>query len=139
MAEDRLSGQQMLTFSCNGVMYGFDIKAVTDIIEIPELTKLPMVADYVLGVMNLRGKVVPVIDFAGRMGFEAPEYDDHSCIVVIDCDGAALGVKVPRVVDAETYDPDAVSLSPVAGSCVRGYLELGGRRITVIDQVKLGR
>ena len=139
MAEDRTSGQQMLTFSCNDVIYGFDIKTVTDIIEIPELTKLPMVADYVLGVMNLRGKVIPVIDFAGRMGFDEPEYDSHSCIIVVDCDGSALGVKVPRVVDAETYDPENVSLSPVSGSCVNGYLELSGRRITVIDQIKLGR
>lgn len=133
------STQQMLTFSCNEVIYGFDIKAVTDIIEIPELTKLPMVADYVLGLMNLRGKAVPVMDFAARMGFETPEYDEHSCIIVIDCDGAALGVKVPRVVDAETYEPDRVSLSPVHGSCVMGYIELGGRRITVIDTVRFGR
>ena len=139
MAEDKLSAEQMLTFSCNEVIYGFNIKAVTDIIEIPELTRIPMVADYVLGVMNLRGKAVPVMDFAARMGFEAPEYDEHSCIIVTDCDGAALGVKVPRVVDAESYDPERLSLSPVQGSCVKGYLELGGRRITVIDPVRFGR
>lgn len=139
MAEDRISGQQMLTFSCHEILYGFDIKAVTDIIEIPELTKLPMVADYILGVMNLRGKVVPVMDFAGRMGFEAPEYDDRSCVIIIDCDGEALGIKVPRVVDAEAYEPDNISPSPVSGSCIVGYLELGGRRISVIDQVRLGR
>ncbi|MBR6101653.1 MAG: chemotaxis protein CheW [Ruminococcus sp.] len=128
---------QLLTFDCGGQVYAFDLTDVTDIIEVPEITVLPMVADYILGIMNLRGKVVPVMEFAGRMGFPQPEYDEHSCIIVVDCEGALLGIKVPRVIDAEAYEKDQLSPSPVDNSCVRGYIELKERRVTVIDCVRL--
>ncbi|MBR6046424.1 MAG: purine-binding chemotaxis protein CheW [Ruminococcus sp.] len=131
-----ISGQ-LLTFECDGTIYAFDITSVTDIIEVPEITVLPMVAEHILGIMNLRGKVVPVMDFAGRMGFEPPEYDMHSCIIVVDCEGALLGIKVPRVIDAESYEKSAVSPSPVDNSCVVGYTVLGDRRVTIIDCVRL--
>lgn len=128
---------QLLTFDCNGQAYAFDLTEVTDIIEVPEITVLPMVADYILGIMNLRGKVVPVMDFAGRMGFPPPEYDSHSCIIVVDVEGTLLGIKVPRVTDAETFEKDKVSPSPVDNSCVKGYIDLKERRVTVIDCLRL--
>ena len=137
--ENRRSAGQLLTFSCNDQLYAFDIIEVTDIIEVPEITKLPMVADYVLGIMNLRGKVVPVMDFAGRMGFDPPEYDEHSCVIVIDCEGNLLGMKVPRVVDAEAYEEDEISPSPVENSSVIGYIQLKNRRIAVLNASVLSR
>ena len=137
MAGNRRTVQQLLTFGCNDQIYAFDIISVTDIIELPRITKLPMVAEHVLGIMNLRGKVVPVIDFACRMGFPAPEYDEHSCIVVVDCEGSLLGVKVPRVIDAEPYEPDDISPSPVENSVITGYIQLDGRRTSVIDCIAL--
>ncbi|MBQ7186334.1 MAG: purine-binding chemotaxis protein CheW [Ruminococcus sp.] len=133
MAADRTSAGQLLTFGCADQIYAFDIISVTDIIEVPEITRLPMVAEHILGIMNLRGKVVPVMDFAGRMGFPPQNYDEHSCIIVVDCEGALLGIKVPKVIDAEAYDPDEVSPSPVENSVITGYIELKGRRISVID------
>lgn len=137
MDELNVKAGQLLTFGCNGQVYGFDITSVTDIIEIPEITMLPMVADYIPGIMNLRGKVVPVMDFAGRMGFDKPEYDSHSCIVVVDCEGSLLGVRVPKVIDAEEYEAGNISDSPVENSCIIGYIELRGRRVTVIDCIRL--
>ena len=137
MAGDRRSAEQLLTFGCGDEIYAFDITSVTDIIEVPEITRLPMVAEHILGIMNLRGKVVPVMDFAGRMGFPPPEYDGHSCIIVVDCEGALLGIKVPRVIDAEAYEPDEVSPSPVENSVITGYIELRGRRVSVIDCIAL--
>ncbi|MBR6874562.1 MAG: purine-binding chemotaxis protein CheW [Ruminococcus sp.] len=133
----RKSADQLLTFSCNDQIYAFDIVSVTDIIEVPEITRLPMVAEHILGIMNLRGKVVPVMDFAGRMGFPAPEYDEHSCIIVLDCEGSPLGIKVPRVIDAEAYDDYDISPSPVENSCITGYIQLRGRRVSIIDCVIL--
>ena len=137
MAGDRRSAEQLLTFGCGDEIYAFDITSVTDIIEVPEITVLPMVADYILGIMNLRGKVVPVMDFAGRMGFEPPEYDSHSCIIVVDCEGALLGIKVPRVIDAEAYEMNKISESPVEGSVITGYIDLRGRRVAVLDCIRL--
>lgn len=124
---------QLLTFSSGEDIFGFDIKSVQDIIEIPDITPLPMVAEYICGIMNLRGKAVPVMDFAGRMGFEPAAYDKHSCVVVIDCDGSPLGVKVEKVIDAELYQSDRLIPSPVERSCIKGYLETDEKRIAVID------
>ena len=137
MAGNRRTVQQLLTFGCNDQIYAFDIISVTDIIELPRITKLPMVAEHILGIMNLRGKVVPVMDFAGRMGFPPPEYDEHSCIIVVDCEGALLGIKVPRVIDAEAYESDEISPSPVENSVITGYIELRGKRVSVIDCIAL--
>lgn len=136
MLENNETTGQLLTFSCGESVYAFDIMNVQDIIEIPEITPLPMVDDYICGIMNLRGKVVPVMDFAGRMKFAASVYDNHSCIAVIECDGSPLGVKIERVLDAEIYDKDRLIPSPVENSCVSGYIQLGERRITVIDCIK---
>lgn len=126
---------QLLTFSSGEDIFAFDIKTVQDIIEIPDIAPLPMVAQYICGIMNFRGKAVPVMDFAGRMGFEPAVYDKHSCIIVIDCGGNPLGVKVERVIDAELYQSDRLIPSPVERSCVKGYLENGEKRITVIDGI----
>ena len=131
--DHRTTSGQLLTFGCGDEVYAFDIIEVTDIIEVPEITVLPMVADYILGIMNLRGKVVPVMDFAGRMGFPPPEYDEHSCIIVIDCEGSLLGVKVPRIIDAEAFEEDEISPSPVENSCIKGYITLGGKRVSVLE------
>jgi purine-binding chemotaxis protein CheW len=62
-----LSGQ-IMTFSCNDEVYAFDIKDITDIMEVPEITPVPKLPEFLLGVMNLRGQVVPVMDFNLRMG-----------------------------------------------------------------------
>ncbi len=137
MANQRGSAEQLLTFGCGEQIYAFDIISVTDIIEVPELTRLPMVAEHILGIMNLRGKVVPVMDFAARMGFPVPEYDSHSCVIVIDCEGTLLGVKVERVIDAEAYDSYDISPSPVDNSVITGYIMLKERRIAIIDCIAL--
>lgn len=137
MANQRRSAEQLLTFGCGDQIYAFDIISVTDIIELPEITRLPMVAEHILGIMNLRGKVVPVMDFAARMGFPEPEYNEHSCIIVVDCEGTLLGVKVERVIDAEAYDSDDISSSPIENSVITGYITLKERRIAVIDCIAL--
>ncbi len=124
---------QLLTFGSGDEIYGFDIMSVQDIIEIPEITPLPMVPEHIPGVMNLRGRVVPVVDFALKMGLAAAEYDSRSCIIVIDCAGSPLGVMAQSVMDAENYDRDAVIPSPVEGSCISGYAMIGGKRINVVD------
>lgn len=131
------SSGQLLTFECCGEIYAFDILSVLDIIEIYDITPLPLVADYILGIINLRGKAVPVMDLALKLGLGEPEYNAQSCMIVVDCDGSPLAVKVERVIDAESYSRMGMSLSPVENSYVIGYAYLNDRRVTVLDCVKL--
>jgi len=127
------TASQLLTFYCSDELFGFDIMSVQDIAEVSKITYLPMVADYIIGVMNLRGKVIPVIDFTRRLGIKQAEYDEHSSIIVTETNGEALGIKVGKVVDAELYNPDNIAKSPQNDSYIIGYIKLSDRRVTVID------
>ncbi len=135
--EQENNSNQLLTFMCGGELFGFDIMSVQDIIEIPEITPLPLVGECICGIMNLRGAPLPVMDFSIRMGIKESVYDEHSCIIVADCDGSPLGIKAEKVINAEIYDKNSVVKSPVENSCVTGYVTIGENRISVIDCMKL--
>lgn len=131
-AYDDLSGQ-IMTFTCSGENYAFDIKDITDIIEIPEITKIPKLPEFLLGVINLRGQVVPVMDFNLRLEKPREEYDEKTCIIVTERDKANIGVIVHRVLDVERVTADEIIPYPKKGSVIRGLLERGGTRTALID------
>ncbi len=130
---------KLLTFMCSEIVFAFYIQDVKDIIEIPEITPLPLVSDYVAGVINHRGKVLPVVDFSLRMGFEQPVYNNRSCIVVIDCDDSDFGAIVEKVCDTEVFSEDEFVPSPIQKSFVSGYINLDDQKITVIDAMRFSR
>jgi purine-binding chemotaxis protein CheW len=88
---------KFLTFILNKEEYGIEIRYVTEIIGIQNITGVPDMPPYIKGVINLRGKVIPVMDV--RLRFGAPErpYDDRTCIVVINIDYQSVGLIVDRV------------------------------------------
>lgn len=128
------NGGQLLTFTAAGETYGFLILDVTDIIEIPEISRIPTAPPHVLGLMNHRGKAVPVMDFRLRLGLPEGEYDDHSCIIVIEINTFLCGIKVDRVRDAEMIQPGEAAVSPAENGVVCGFVTREGKdRISVID------
>lgn len=86
-----------LTFLLCNEEYGIEIQYVTEIIGIQDITEVPDMPRYVKGVINLRGRVIPVMDVRLRFGLEERVYDDRTCIVVINIDGQAVGLVVDRV------------------------------------------
>ena len=86
-----------LTFHLAGEDYGLDIAFVTEIIGIQKITEVPDMPNFVKGVINLRGKVIPVMDV--RLRFHLPErdYDERTCIVVVDINGTSVGLVVDQV------------------------------------------
>ena len=127
-----LSGQ-IMTFTCSGDMYAFDIKDITDIIEIPEIIKIPKLPEFLPGVINLRGQVVPVMDFNLRIGKDRQDYDSKSCIIVTERDKANIGIIVNRVLDVERVSKKEIIPYPKQGSVIRGYIEHNGVRTALID------
>lgn len=73
-----------LTFELCGEEYGVEILKVKEIIGIMNITPVPQTPEFVKGVINLRGKVIPVIDLRVKFGMERQEYDERTCIIVID-------------------------------------------------------
>ncbi len=94
--EDIRAGKY-LTFGLDGEEYGFEIKKVREIIGVMATTAVPGMPDYVLGVINLRGKVIPVVNLRLKFGMDRAEATSETCIVVVDVRGTQTGVVVDRV------------------------------------------
>lgn len=86
-----------LTFVISKEEYGIEIRYVTEIIGIQNITEVPDMPLYIKGVINLRGKVIPVMDVRLRFGVEERTYDDRTCIIVINIDDQSVGLIVDRV------------------------------------------
>ncbi len=93
------SGQddQYLTYTIGNQEYGIEIRNVTEIIGIQKITSLPDLPEFIKGVINLRGKVIPVVDVRLRFGMEARAYDERTCIVVVNISGTSVGLVVDTV------------------------------------------
>ena len=88
---------KFLTFRVGKEDYGLEICHVTEIIGIQKITEVPDMPDYVKGVINLRGKVIPIMDVRKRFKFEERDYDDRTCIVVVHINDTSLGLVVDTV------------------------------------------
>lgn len=91
---------QYLTFALAGQEYGISILKVKEIIELMPTTPLPDLHPHVTGIINLRGKLLPVVDLKARLGLRADELTDRSCIIVVEIQGRAGSVLIGIMVDA---------------------------------------
>lgn len=109
--EDTQRGKY-LTFQLGSDIFGIEIKFVTEIIGIQSITYVPQVPSYVKGIINLRGKIIPVIDM--RLKFKKPviEYDDRTCIIVIEIENISIGLIVDRVTEVLNISDDSIVPPP---------------------------
>ena len=91
IVEDEIQKEQYMTFKCSDEIYGISIKYVNEIIGLSQITKVPETQDYLIGLINLRGKIIPVIDVRIRFGKEPLEYNDRTCVIVIDVKSTVIG------------------------------------------------
>lgn len=104
---------EMLSFSIGDATYAIEIKYIKEIIGVDQITVVPKIPDYIKGVINLRGKVVPVISVRRRFGMEEIPYDSRTCIIVLEFeDGEQVGVIVDRVQEVVDVKPDDMSKTP---------------------------
>ncbi len=93
-------GGKYLTFTLGNEEYGVPVLKVREIIKVMDITPVPQMPDHVLGVINLRGKVIPVIDLRRKFGFAGTEYSERTCIIVADVDLTPARVMMGIVVDS---------------------------------------
>ncbi|MBC2735178.1 MAG: purine-binding chemotaxis protein CheW [Desulfobacteraceae bacterium] len=96
---DSLAGKY-LTFILDNEEYGIALLKVKEIIGMMPITTVPQTPEYVKGVINLRGKVIPVSDLRLRFGMSAASYTDRTCIIVVEIQGEAATIQIGIVVDA---------------------------------------
>ena len=104
--------EKFLNFRSDGLLFGINTNYVTEIITIVKPTPLPMVPSYVKGIMNLRGRLIPIVDIRLRLGKYEIEYDEKACIVVIEYEGNSIGIIVDTVVNVIDVDIDKISHMP---------------------------
>lgn len=109
--EDTLKGKY-LTFAVEKENYGIEICFVTEIIGIQAITQVPELPDYVKGFINLRGKIIPVIDLRLRFIKPPADYSDRTCIIVIEICEISVGLIVDTVADVVSIADDCIVPSP---------------------------
>ncbi len=123
---------QYLTFSVADECLAMSIDAVQEIIETPQVTRVPMTPDFIRGVINLRGSVVPVIDLGARLGKGPITPSKRSCVVLVEVqrsgEGSVLGMLVDEVKNILEIPPEDVKPPPEFGSELRtDFIEAMGR------------
>ncbi len=132
--EDTMHGRY-ITFRVDEQMYGIQIRYVTEIIGIQPVSQLPEMPDHVKGIINLRGKIIPVVDMRLKFKRPATEYTEKTCILVIDNDLICAGLIVDEVADVLTIRDEDISPTPNCGAGINcRYLEGIGK---VGKEVKL--
>jgi purine-binding chemotaxis protein CheW len=142
MAGVALEHSQYLTFMLGGGVFAVGILRIKEIIEYGDLTVVPRMPDFIRGVINLRGAVVPVVDLAVRFGGQATAVTRRTCVVIIeieDGDGQqVIGIMVDAVNEVLEIPRDQVEPPPAFGATIRADFILGmgkvdGRFIILLD------
>jgi purine-binding chemotaxis protein CheW len=89
-----------LTFTMDKEEYGIGILKIKEIIGMMPITSVPRTPEHVKGVINLRGKVIPVVDLRLRFGMDAIDYNERTCIIVVEIEGQSGTVMIGTVVDS---------------------------------------
>jgi purine-binding chemotaxis protein CheW len=114
VSEDTLSGRY-LTFNIDNECYGIEIKFVTEIINMLPITAVPGLPAYMKGIVNLRGRIIPVMDIRLRFNKQSMEYNDRTCIIVAMIDNMDIGFivdsvsEVMSIPDSDIVDPPNIN------------------------------
>lgn len=106
---------QYLTFKLKTEFYGVAIEHVREINRVGEITPVPKTPHFIKGVMNLRGKIIPVVNLRERFGIHAEDYTRDTCIIVIDTPHNQIGLIVDSVKEVATLDEKQIEASPSLG------------------------
>ncbi|EXJ14947.1 chemotaxis protein CheW [Imhoffiella purpurea] len=133
---------QYLTFTVAGQMFGIGILAIKEIIQYGAVSSVPMMPDFIRGVINLRGAVVPVVDLSARFHGRAAEAGRRSCIVIVEMneEGSVqdVGILVDSVSAVLEISPEEIEPPPAFGAgiksdFIRGMGKVDGRFVILLD------
>lgn len=130
--------RELISFRIGAQEFCVDIMAVREIRGWTIATALPKSPSFVRGVINLRGAVLPIVDLAARLGFQATDESDRNVIIVAQIGEQVVGLLVDAVSDILSVTDDVIQPTPdvaseTAKTFVRGLLAIEGRMITLID------
>ena len=133
---------QLVTFSIGGEEFGVDILKVQEIIRMLDITRVPKAPEFVEGVINLRGKVIPIIDLRKRFGLVSKGHDKNTRIIVIDINDMIVGYIVDSVsevlrIHAATVEPPPPVVAGLDSEYISGVGKLDDRLLIFLDLDRL--
>jgi len=144
--EDQIKINSYLTFKIGSEEFGAHVSKVLNIVELPNITRVPKTPDYMKGVINLRGMVLPVIDTRVKFGMAPTEFNDDTCIVVMDLvvedEVIHVGALVDSVVAVREFDEKQIQKPPGLGvnyrsEFITGVVQLDDTFILILDLIRL--
>lgn len=112
LAADNSILGKVMTFNIGEQVYGIEIQYVTEIISMQHITKVPHVPNYIKGIINVRSKVVPIIDIRTRFGKPEIPWTSRTCIITLNFNDIAVGIIVDSVADVEDIHTGDISATP---------------------------
>lgn len=136
--ESTVFAGKYLTFYIGETVYGVALENILEIIGIQEATRVPGIPRFVKGIINLRGRIVPVIDARIKIGAEEIAYDERTCIIVINWNESLVGLIVDRVAEVNDFNDDQIASLPDFSSVnTNKYLssicKIGERLVLILD------
>jgi purine-binding chemotaxis protein CheW len=130
---------QLVSFNLDQEEYGVDVLKVREIIRMPVVTRVPNTPHFVEGVINLRGKVIPIISMRKKFGLMEAENDKQTRIMVMDVDGELMGFvvdsvsEVIRISSSEIQPSPAIVASGIDQDCIAGVINQAERLLVLLD------
>lgn len=143
LMDDDLNGSDdsqkgmFMTFQIADECYGIAITFVQEIVGIQSITAVPEIEDYIKGLINIRGKIIPVIDVRVRLKQTPREYTDRTCIIVIDVKSTTVGLIVDEIAGVITVNENEIILPPSLSQSNAGNSKYVFGLVRVENEVKL--
>ena len=133
---------ELATFYVGEALCGMDILKVQEINKLMEMTTVPQAPDYVMGILNLRGQIVTIIDLGKKLGLRATELTEMSRNIIVNSKGEYVGLLVSRISDVVEADWDRVEPPPaniggVQGKYFKGVFKTENRLVGILDVEKV--
>lgn len=133
---------QLVTFKLGTEEFGVDILKVQEINKMMNITRIPNAPAFIEGVINLRGKIIPIVDLRKRLGFNGQGYDKSTRIIVVELEGLVLGFIVDSVsevlrIPGNTIEPPPSMVSGIESEYIEGVGKLDDRLLILLELKKV--
>lgn len=138
--DQQLEGEenQFVTFLISGETYGVEVLCVSEILGMTDITPVPNTFNFMKGVINLRGEVVPVVDMRLKFGMNEKEYDSFTVIIIVEVKKRLIGMIVDAVSDVAKIPMSSIQNTPhfttrIETDFIRGIGQIGDQLIIILD------
>ncbi len=133
---------KIVLFELSKEIYGIKVYDIEEIVKVPLIEEIPNTTDFIEGVINRRGNIVPVVNIANKFLLEEKEIDDESRIIIMDMDGEFVGILVDKVIEIIKIDDEEISEPPDISTGIPyeafiGVYNFNGKMLSIIEATKV--